>query len=141
MLLLRAGGQTVYFGDIGRDASSVIDYFETGGGRPCEPGENPCVAFLTLTLAYDNSSVVLNIYWKLLVQVQPPLLIVTGMKPGLVPSSVKNWRTSWSAFTARGENTHPLNGHSMEHMQLHGLSKRPCCSDGNTRVLGGTQPI
>ncbi|KXN81251.1 Brefeldin A resistance protein [Leucoagaricus sp. SymC.cos] len=41
LLLLRKGGQTVYFGDIGKNATFVINYFETGGGRPCQPGENP----------------------------------------------------------------------------------------------------
>ncbi|KAF5350668.1 hypothetical protein D9756_008520 [Leucocoprinus leucothites] len=41
LLLLRKGGQTVYFGDIGPDATSVINYFEAGGGRPIQPGENP----------------------------------------------------------------------------------------------------
>ncbi|KAF9445670.1 pleiotropic drug resistance ABC transporter [Macrolepiota fuliginosa MF-IS2] len=41
LLLLRKGGQTVYFGDIGKDATSVLDYFENEGGRPCNPGENP----------------------------------------------------------------------------------------------------
>ncbi|XP_006455063.1 hypothetical protein AGABI2DRAFT_121012 [Agaricus bisporus var. bisporus H97] len=41
LLLLRKGGQTVYFGDIGEDASSVISYFEGEGGRVCKPGENP----------------------------------------------------------------------------------------------------
>ncbi|KAJ3555176.1 hypothetical protein NP233_g12270 [Leucocoprinus birnbaumii] len=41
LLLLRKGGQTVYFGDIGKDATSVISYFEGGGGRHIQPGENP----------------------------------------------------------------------------------------------------
>ncbi|KAF6758018.1 pleiotropic drug resistance ABC transporter [Ephemerocybe angulata] len=41
LLLLKKGGQTVYFGDVGKNASNVIDYFQKNGGRKCEPGDNP----------------------------------------------------------------------------------------------------
>ncbi|KAF8816092.1 hypothetical protein BYT27DRAFT_7248614 [Phlegmacium glaucopus] len=41
LLLLRKGGQTVYFGDVGKGAQSIISYFETAGARKCRPGENP----------------------------------------------------------------------------------------------------
>ena len=43
LLLLRKGGQTVYFGDVGEGAQSIISYFENGGARQCKPGENPYV--------------------------------------------------------------------------------------------------
>ncbi|KAJ7757814.1 hypothetical protein DFH07DRAFT_958679 [Mycena maculata] len=41
LLLLRRGGQVVYFGDIGQDLTSLIQYFELNGSRHCEPNENP----------------------------------------------------------------------------------------------------
>ena len=41
LLLLKKGGQTVYFGDLGPAASTVIKYFETNGARPCDRLENP----------------------------------------------------------------------------------------------------
>ncbi|PPQ79035.1 hypothetical protein CVT25_002344 [Psilocybe cyanescens] len=41
LLLLRKGGQTVYFGDVGPDAQTIINYFGAGGARKCSPGENP----------------------------------------------------------------------------------------------------
>ncbi|KAG5727434.1 Brefeldin A resistance protein [Termitomyces sp. T112] len=41
MLLLRKGGQTVYFGDLGKNATTLINYFERNGSRPCLPDENP----------------------------------------------------------------------------------------------------
>lgn len=44
LLLLRKGGQTVYFGDIGHNATKLIHYFEHNGSRPCGPIENPCVS-------------------------------------------------------------------------------------------------
>ncbi|KAJ8508468.1 hypothetical protein ONZ45_g9277 [Pleurotus djamor] len=41
LLLLRKGGQTVYFGDIGPHSSTMIDYFERNGSRKCSHDENP----------------------------------------------------------------------------------------------------
>ncbi|KAH8987621.1 ABC-2 type transporter-domain-containing protein [Lactarius akahatsu] len=41
LLLLRKGGQTVYFGDIGTNSTTLINYFQTNGGRPCPPDANP----------------------------------------------------------------------------------------------------
>ena len=41
LLLLRKGGETVYFGDIGQHARTMIGYFERHGSRPCSPDENP----------------------------------------------------------------------------------------------------
>ncbi|KAG7694129.1 hypothetical protein KL948_003099 [Ogataea haglerorum] len=41
LLLLRRGGQTVYFGDIGPNSRTMLDYFESNGARKCSPSENP----------------------------------------------------------------------------------------------------
>lgn len=41
LLLLKKGGQTVYFGDIGANSSTVLEYFESNGARKCETFENP----------------------------------------------------------------------------------------------------
>lgn len=41
LLLLRKGGQTVYFGDIGDQSKSIVSYFEQHGARKCSPKENP----------------------------------------------------------------------------------------------------
>ena len=41
LLLLRKGGQTVYFGNLGLNATTLLHYFESNGSRPCGPGENP----------------------------------------------------------------------------------------------------
>lgn len=41
LLLLRKGGQTVYFGKIGKNSRHMLDYFEANGGRKCEATENP----------------------------------------------------------------------------------------------------
>ncbi|KAG0700795.1 ABC-2 type transporter-domain-containing protein [Suillus ampliporus] len=41
LLLLRKGGQTVYFGDIGDKSSIMLDYFERNGASRCDPDANP----------------------------------------------------------------------------------------------------
>ncbi|KAI5963216.1 uncharacterized protein KGF55_003008 [Candida pseudojiufengensis] len=41
LLLLKKGGQTVYFGDIGKRSKIILDYFERNGARHCEDDENP----------------------------------------------------------------------------------------------------
>ncbi|KAL1743665.1 ABC-2 type transporter-domain-containing protein [Schizophyllum fasciatum] len=41
LLLLRKGGETVYFGDIGSHARTMIGYFERHGSRACSGEENP----------------------------------------------------------------------------------------------------
>ncbi|GMM56132.1 hypothetical protein DAKH74_027480 [Maudiozyma humilis] len=41
LLLLRKGGQTVYFGDIGKNSSTLLEYFERNGARKCAQDENP----------------------------------------------------------------------------------------------------
>ncbi|KAI0470238.1 ABC-2 type transporter-domain-containing protein [Xylaria cf. heliscus] len=49
LLLLGEGGTTLYFGDIGDDASNLIDYFESNGAPRCPPGNNPAEWMLEVT--------------------------------------------------------------------------------------------
>ncbi|KAI9261221.1 ABC-2 type transporter-domain-containing protein [Helicostylum pulchrum] len=41
LLLLMRGGRTAYFGEIGKDCHTMIDYFESNGGPQCSPNANP----------------------------------------------------------------------------------------------------
>ncbi|CAM1504844.1 Fc.00g024350.m01.CDS01 [Cosmosporella sp. VM-42] len=41
LLLLAAGGKTVYFGDIGENSRTMIEYFERYGATTCGDDENP----------------------------------------------------------------------------------------------------
>lgn len=43
LLLLKVGGQTVYFGDLGHHSNTLIQYFERNGARHCRDEENPYV--------------------------------------------------------------------------------------------------
>ena len=42
LLLLKRGGETVFFGDLGHESASLISYFEQyGPTQKIQPGENP----------------------------------------------------------------------------------------------------
>ncbi|KAK6519369.1 hypothetical protein TWF281_003203 [Arthrobotrys megalospora] len=41
VLLLAAGGRTVYFGDIGEDGATVLDYYARNGAKPATRDANP----------------------------------------------------------------------------------------------------
>ncbi|CAO3594665.1 unnamed protein product [Absidia cylindrospora] len=41
LMLLVRGGRTAYYGEIGPDAHTMIDYFESNGGPKCSPSANP----------------------------------------------------------------------------------------------------
>ncbi|KAJ3538407.1 hypothetical protein NM688_g6524 [Phlebia brevispora] len=47
LLLLQPGGQTVYFGDIGQNSSTLLNYFERNGAAKCRADENPAEYMLT----------------------------------------------------------------------------------------------
>ncbi|KAH9821366.1 ZEB2-regulated ABC transporter 1-like [Teratosphaeria destructans] len=48
LLFLRKGGQTVYFGDIGKNSEKLLDYFHRNGARPCGDEENPAEYMLEI---------------------------------------------------------------------------------------------
>ncbi|KAF2739693.1 hypothetical protein EJ04DRAFT_287234 [Polyplosphaeria fusca] len=41
LLLLKSGGRTVYFGELGRDSRVLLDYLEKNGAKKCPPKANP----------------------------------------------------------------------------------------------------
>ncbi|PYI18992.1 hypothetical protein BO99DRAFT_422687 [Aspergillus violaceofuscus CBS 115571] len=41
LLLLAEGGKTVYFGDIGPNSKTLVEYFESHDAKPCPPNANP----------------------------------------------------------------------------------------------------
>jgi ATP-binding cassette, subfamily G (WHITE), member 2, PDR len=57
LLLLNNRGETVYFGDIGKDASVLIDYFESKGAAKCRLKDNPAEWVLDVTSNNVLSSV------------------------------------------------------------------------------------
>jgi ABC-type multidrug transport system ATPase subunit len=54
LLFLAKGGKTVYFGDIGDNSRTLLDYFETNGGRQCGDDENPAEYMLEVVNKGQN---------------------------------------------------------------------------------------
>ncbi|KAF2092595.1 hypothetical protein NA57DRAFT_82150 [Rhizodiscina lignyota] len=48
LLFLAKGGKTVYFGNIGDNSRTLLDYFERNGARPCRDDENPAEYMLEI---------------------------------------------------------------------------------------------
>lgn len=47
LLLLKKGGNVVFFGELGKESVHLIDYFESRGANPIKYGENPAAWMLT----------------------------------------------------------------------------------------------
>lgn len=48
LLLLAKGGKTVYFGEIGRNSKTLLEYFARNGGPSCPEGANPAEHMLNV---------------------------------------------------------------------------------------------
>lgn len=57
LLFLAQGGKTVYFGDIGSQSSTLLDYFARAGARPCGLNENPAEYILELVSGDKNPEI------------------------------------------------------------------------------------
>jgi ATP-binding cassette subfamily G (WHITE) protein 2 (PDR) len=52
LLLLAKGGKTVYFGEIGRNSQTLLDYFTRNGGPQLPVGANPAEHMLSVRLPF-----------------------------------------------------------------------------------------
>ncbi|EDN03106.1 hypothetical protein HCAG_00970 [Histoplasma mississippiense (nom. inval.)] len=55
LLFLAAGGKTVYFGDLGENMSTLVEYFEKKGASKCPPEANPAEWMLEVIGAAPGS--------------------------------------------------------------------------------------
>ncbi|KKY30339.1 putative multidrug resistance abc [Diaporthe ampelina] len=55
LLLLNNSGKTLYFGDLGQDASILVDYLESKGAPECRQGENPAEWMFEVTRSMEPS--------------------------------------------------------------------------------------
>ncbi|KAF2874539.1 ABC-2 type transporter-domain-containing protein [Massariosphaeria phaeospora] len=53
LLLLKSGGRTVYFGELGRDSRTLLNYLEKNGAKKCSPKGNPAEHMLEAIGAGD----------------------------------------------------------------------------------------
>ena len=54
LLFLAKGGRTVYFGDIGKNSQTLLEYFESSGARKCGDEENPAEYMLEIVNKGNN---------------------------------------------------------------------------------------
>ncbi|KZV91188.1 hypothetical protein EXIGLDRAFT_676351 [Exidia glandulosa HHB12029] len=55
LLFLAKGGKTVYFGDMGKNSSTLVSYFEKNGAHACPPDANPAEWMLEVIGAAPGS--------------------------------------------------------------------------------------
>ncbi|EJD42304.1 pleiotropic drug resistance ABC transporter [Auricularia subglabra TFB-10046 SS5] len=103
MLLLRKGGQTVYFGELGENATTMIDYFERNGSRKCDSKENPAEFMLdvigagaTATTTADWHEVWHKSEERGRVQEEIDQILTQGRARGAVEATIKSeFATGW----------------------------------------------
>ncbi|KAG2159222.1 ABC-2 type transporter-domain-containing protein [Suillus bovinus] len=103
LLLLRKGGQTVYFGDIGDKSSIMLDYFERNGATHCDANANPAEYMLDTigAGATATTSVDWHDIWKRSpeaaeLQVQIEQIHVEGRaRPSVATERHSEFATSW----------------------------------------------
>jgi ATP-binding cassette, subfamily G (WHITE), member 2, PDR len=116
LLLLNNRGETVYFGDIGKDASVLIDYFESKGAAKCRPEDNPAEWVLDVTSNNILSSVTTT---------------ANAEKLQATEHSQELKQLSWSKKWDQSQQQHEIQDY-LEHIvavkhseAAHGLSKGP----------------
>jgi ATP-binding cassette subfamily G (WHITE) protein 2 (PDR) len=87
LLLLAEGGKTVYFGDVGINSQTMIQYFERHGARICGVDENP--AEYMLEVVSDKSSHDWTKIWKVSSECQATLAEMKGMRDRMDQSTTK----------------------------------------------------
>jgi ATP-binding cassette subfamily G (WHITE) protein 2 (PDR) len=56
LLFLARGGKTVYFGELGENSRTLLNYFESNGARKCDEDENPAEYMLEIVNAGKNNN-------------------------------------------------------------------------------------
>ena len=103
LLLLKKGGQTVYFGDIGHEAHTLIDYFQGQGAAPIAPNANPAEYILdvigagaTATADRDWHETWQNSSQAQKTDIELDHILEGGRKKGAVDASLHHeFSTSW----------------------------------------------
>lgn len=103
LLLLRKGGQTVYFGDLGEKSATVINFFERNGARRCGDMENPAEYILDVVGA--GATATSDIDWAYVwrhsreaMSLQEELVIICKegkTKQAMKPIMTGHFATSW----------------------------------------------
>ena len=141
LLLLRKGGQTVYFGEVGEGAQSIISYFETAGARKCRPEENPYVFFFSSTTEISLISINTGRNTCLMLSVQEPRLsqIRIGIKYGSILMSARPWKSKSINSMQKDDRILQLQRRRLRPgLQLHGHTKLVPYFNGKACLFGAT---
>lgn len=84
LLFLAKGGRTVYFGEVGNNASVLTKYFESNGAFPCPPDANPG-DFLPVCI--------LSMQCQMLTPLAEWMLEIIGAAPG--SHTDIDWHKTW----------------------------------------------
>jgi len=123
LLLLRKGGQTVYFGDIGENSTTLINYFQKSGGYSCPPDANPYAVSL---LQEDTRSFFCSepsIFWMSSGQVPRQLQILTGMACGRTLQRPGQWTKNSRLSFRKAESATQWTPSNTLSFQRHGYTK------------------
>ncbi|KAG2233508.1 hypothetical protein INT48_003379 [Thamnidium elegans] len=88
LLLLVRGGRTAYYGEIGQDSRTMIEYFETNGGPKCSPDANPAEYILEVVGAGTAGKVTKD--WAEVWQSSPECKALAEELDEIDRSAVKN---------------------------------------------------
>ena len=108
LLFLAKGGKTVYFGEIGKQSRTLLDYFERNGARKCEASENVslgvceyCDKCALADILHTTS--LLNTCWKSSPLALPAKMLRTGQWSGGPVKRRRTSRKSYSVSTKKEE--------------------------------------
>ncbi|KAK4703701.1 ATP-binding cassette, subfamily G (WHITE), member 2, PDR, partial [Phenoliferia sp. Uapishka_3] len=119
LLFLAKGGRTVYFGDVGPNCSTLVNYFEANGAEPCDPAANPAEWMLELQ----------NLYFILRLNL---LTLYSKAAPG--SKATQDWHATWRG-SVEYEKVHV----ELSDMKAHkGLSKEDA-SDSTSSFISSNE--
>ncbi|KAG2197666.1 hypothetical protein INT47_002373 [Mucor saturninus] len=108
LVLLVRGGRTAYCGEIGPNATTMVNYFETNGGPKCSPSANPAEYILECVGAGTSGKVTQDWADVWTGSVQAKALdaeleeihagITTGHKNHASPYSLPFWQQFWLVY-------------------------------------------
>ncbi|KAJ9606104.1 hypothetical protein H2200_009065 [Cladophialophora chaetospira] len=100
LLFLAKGGKTVYFGDIGANSRTLLNYFEKAGARTCSDDENPAEYMLEIIVvgSHNKSTNDWPAVWQSSSENQAVQLELDGFQATKAPITASKNAASTSAY-------------------------------------------
>ncbi|KAL2890097.1 ABC transporter CDR4 [Ceratocystis lukuohia] len=102
LLFLRRGGQTIYFGDIGKESKTLTSYFERNGANPCPREANPAEWMLEVIGAAPGSHTDIDWHetWKASQEAEAVRSELQNLRSKASGRTVSNDETEHAEFSA-----------------------------------------